>query len=159
MSPKESTPAGDVPEGRAGVAGEQVHTDARPRPVTTPLAEPYWSAARDGRLVLQYCTACGRFTHFPADACAGCGDTAHLGWREVGGRGRVYTFSVVHRSAVPGFEVPYVIAWIDLSEGPRVFGGVVGCSPDDVSIGMPVQVVFEDRAGFGPVPTFAAVAR
>jgi hypothetical protein len=126
-----------------------------PRPAVTALTEPYWRAAQDGRFVLQHCRACGTFTHFPADACAGCGLASQLDWREVSGAGWVYTFSIVHRSMVPGLQPPYVIAWIDLSEGPRVFGGVQGCAPDDVFIDMPVHVVFEERAGFGRIPTFA----
>ena len=133
--------------------------DDRPAPVVTPLTEPYWGAAEDGRFVLQYCSACSVFTHFPADACRRCGDASHLEWREVSGAGRVYTFTVVHRAAVPGFHPPYAIAWIDLDEGPRVFGGVLDCAPDGVRIGMPVTVVFEQRAGFGAMPNFSAQTR
>ena len=133
--------------------------EERSRPVVTALTEPYWRAAQDHRFVLQHCRACGTFTHFPADACAGCGDASQLEWREVSGAGRVYTFSIIHRSTVPGFQAPYVIAWVDLSEGPRVFGGVEGCAPEDVTIDMPVHVVFEERPGFGRIPTFAVVRR
>lgn len=129
----------------------------RPVPVVTPLTEPYWAAAREGRLVLQHCGACEGLTHFPSDVCAHCGDSRRLGWREVSGHGRVYTFSVIHRTAVPGFTVPYVVAWIDLAEGARVFGNVHGCPPDDVRIDMPVRVVFEQVDGFGPMPSFTAV--
>jgi uncharacterized OB-fold protein len=123
--------------------------------VVTPRAQPYWDAAAQGRLVIQHCVACGADTHFPSDVCGGCG-APDPGWREVGGRGVVHTFSVVHRTTVPGFAVPFVIAWIDLDDGPRVFGNVVGCPPGDVHIGQPVRVVFEEREGFGPVPTFTA---
>jgi uncharacterized OB-fold protein len=130
----------------------------RPIPVVTPLTQPYWQAADEGRLVLQHCASCGAFTHFPADVCAGCGRGDALGWREVSGRGSVYMFSVIHRTAVPGFTVPYVVAWIDLVEGPRVFGNILGCPPDDVRIDLPVRVIFERVDGFGSVPSFAAVA-
>lgn len=128
----------------------------RPAPVVTALAEPYWTAAREGRLVLQHCDLCDGFTHFPSDACAHCGQSRGLGWREVSGRGRVYTFSVIHRTGVPGFELPYVVAWIDLAAGARVFGNVRGCPPERVRIDMPVQVTFEQIEAFGPVPTFTA---
>lgn len=127
----------------------------RPVPLVTPLTKPYWRAAKEGRLVLQHCSACEAFTHFPADACAGCGRNDQLGWLEVSGQGRIYTFSVIHRGAVPGFAVPYVIAWVDLAEGPRVFGNVLGCRPEDVHIGMPVEMVLDEVPGFGPVPSFA----
>lgn len=76
------------------------------------------------------------------------------------GAGTVYTFSVVHKAAAPGFAeaTPYVIAWIDLAEGARAFGNVLACDPNDVHIGMPVRVVFEEREGFGLVPNFGVAA-
>jgi uncharacterized protein len=150
--------SGEIPVGSAPSERNLTLPDERPRPVVTPLTEPYWTAARDCRLVVQHCSGCDAFTHFPADACSGCGESSELVWREVSGAGHVYTFTVVHRAAVPGFKLPYAIAWIDLVEGPRVFGGVLNCAPDEVRIGMPVTVVFEERAGFGPVPTFSAAA-
>jgi hypothetical protein len=63
----------------------------------------------------------------------------------------VHTFSVVHRAFLPGFETPYVIAWIDLPEGARAFGNVLG-PPEEVRIGAAVQVSFEELPGFGPIP-------
>ncbi|MBC6461241.1 Zn-ribbon domain-containing OB-fold protein [Actinomadura sp. HBU206391] len=124
---------------------------ARPLPSPTPLTAPYWDACRRGELLIQHCAGCGRFVHFPEPACPYCGG-ADLPYDEVSGHGRVHTYSVVHRTFLPGFEVPYVLAWIDLDEGARAFGDVVGCPPEDVRIGSRVRVCFEDLPGFGAVP-------
>ncbi|MET7402696.1 Zn-ribbon domain-containing OB-fold protein [Dactylosporangium sp. NPDC005572] len=132
-----------------------------PAPVVSDLAAPYWAAAQERRLVLQRCDHCDHWHHFPIDRCPACGRSDSLVWREVSGAGTVYTFSVVHgRAAAPGFTeaTPYVIAWIDLEEGARAFGNVVGGDPSSVHIGMPVHVVFEEREGFGLVPNFGVVA-
>ncbi|HEY8524645.1 MAG TPA: OB-fold domain-containing protein [Acidimicrobiales bacterium] len=130
----------------------------RAAPAVTPLTEPYWAAAAEGTLALQHCGACERFVHFPASSCPTCGRGDGLSFEPVSGRGVVYTYSVVHRTFAPGFDdrVPYVIAWIDVPEQPglRVFGNVLDCDPDDVRIGMPVEVCFETIEGFGPVPNF-----
>lgn len=120
-------------------------------PTPSPLTGPYWEACRQGELAIQRCTGCGRFVHFPEPRCPVC-DGTDLPYETVGGRGTVHTFSVVHRTFLPGFTTPYVVAWIDLDEGARVFGDVVGCPPEDVRIGLPVRVSFTDLPGFGPVP-------
>lgn len=129
----------------------------RPCPAPTPLTEPYWTACRRGELVLQRCSGCARFVHFPEPSCPFCG-AAEPTYEPVSGRGRVHTFSVVHRGFLPGFAPPYVVAWIDLPEGARVFGDVVGCPPEEVRIGMPVRVAFGELDGFGPIPHWRPAA-
>jgi uncharacterized OB-fold protein len=64
----------------------------------------------------------------------------------VSGKGTVYTFTIVHRSGVPGFRdsLPYVIAYVELEEGPRVMTNIVGIEPDQITVGLPVSVVFSD---------------
>jgi uncharacterized protein len=111
----------------------------RPLPQPTALTAPYWEACRRGELVIQHCPECRRFVHFPKACCPFCG-AADLPYEKVSGRGTVHTFSVIHRSFLPGFSTPYTIAWIDLEEGARVFGSVVG----EVEIGTPVEVRFTD---------------
>ncbi|MCW2883377.1 MAG: uncharacterized protein QOE54_1498 [Streptosporangiaceae bacterium] len=131
--------------------------DQPPAPAPTPLTEPYWEACRRGELALQRCAACCRFVHFPEPACPFCGGT-ELPYTKVSGQGTVHTFSVVERTFLPGFRTPYVIAWVDLPEGARAFGDIVGCPPDEVRIGLPVEVCFADLPGFGPIPSFTPVA-
>ena len=129
----------------------------KPLPVPTALTESYWSEALEGKLVLQHCAACGEWTHFPMPRCTGCGSGTPT-FQPVSGHGTVETFTVVHRSFVPGFgEAPYVLAWIALPEqaGLRVFGNITGCAPDAVHIGMGVTLWFEARGNFA-LPNFRA---
>jgi uncharacterized OB-fold protein len=123
----------------------------RPLPTPSPLTAPYWEACQQGELAIQHCAGCGRLVHFPEPSCPFCGGT-DLPYERVSGRGTVHTFSVIHRTFLPGFTTPYVLAWIDLDEGARVFGDVTGCPPEEVRIGLPVRVCFEELPGFGPVP-------
>ncbi|GAB3681374.1 OB-fold domain-containing protein [Actinocorallia lasiicapitis] len=125
----------------------------RPVPVPSPLTAPYWEACRRGELVVQHCTDCGRFIHFPEASCPFCG-SGNLPWEAVSGLGRVHTFSTVHRSFLPGFTPPFTVAWIDLDEDVRVFGGLLA---DEPRIGARVQVCFDELPGFGPVPQWRAV--
>jgi uncharacterized OB-fold protein len=129
----------------------------RPVPAPSPRTEPYWAACGRGELALQRCAGCERFVHFPEPRCPFCGGT-DLPYAKVEGRGTVHTFSVVHRSFLPGFEPPYVIAWIDLPEGVRAFGDVTGCPPEAVRVGMPVEVRFDELEGFGPIPHWRPAA-
>jgi uncharacterized OB-fold protein len=124
-------------------------------PIPTELTRPYWAAAAIRELHIQRCRGCRRYVHLPEPACPWCG-SAELTFERVSGRGRVATVSVIHRSFLPGFSPPYSIAWIELDEQPglRVFGNIVGAPPDPVAIGDPVEVVFEDRDGFGSMPMF-----
>src|SRR4051794_33420648 len=119
---------------------------AKPEIRPTALTAPYWAAAADGKLVIQRCRACRRWVHFPRPRCPRCGG-AELAFEPVSGQGRVETFSVIHRPFVAGFEAdaPYVVAWVALpeQEGLRTLGNVTGCAPDEVTIGMPVEVWFE----------------
>ena len=120
------------------------------------LASHYWDGAQRGELVIQHCRGCGRWIHFPEPQCPNCG-AADFAFEPVSGQGRVETFSVIHRSFVQSFaeRTPYVIAWIGLpeQEGLRVFANITGCAPDEVEIGMPVEVCFEEHDG-RRVPNF-----
>ena len=99
----------------------------------------FWKAAAQGRLVIQYCPACGARQFYPRLLCTTCGGEPE--WREVSGAGVVHTFTVVRQNGAKPFnaELPYVVAMIELPEGPRMMGNVTGCPVEDVSIGMPVR--------------------
>ena len=124
------------------------------------LTAPYWEACRRGELAIQRCASCRRFVHFPEPRCPYCAGT-RLGYATVSGNAVVHTFSVIHRAFTAWFaaRTPYVIAWVELAEqrGLRAFGNVVGCPPEDVSIGMAVRTCFTELPGFGAVPQFRPV--
>jgi uncharacterized OB-fold protein len=124
----------------------------RPRPAPTPDADsaPYWAAAHEGRLVVQRCTTCGHTQLYPRDRCLVC--RGPVEWVEASGRGTVYSFTVIRQNYSRPFRdwIPYVVALVDLEEGPRVMTNIVECEPDAVRIGMAVRARFEpvsDEAG------------
>ena len=107
---------------------------------------PFWEAAAAGRLVLPRCTACSTVIWYPRAFCPACRGFA-VEWFEASGRGTVYSFTVSYRGQGPWREVaPYVIAYVELAEGPRVLTNIVDCDPETVAIGLPVAAVF-DPAG------------
>jgi len=130
----------------------------RPLPQITELTEPFWLAAREGRLVLQRCKSCGEFIWCPRPSCVECGSD-QLEWEEVSGRGTIYSFTVIRQvvgrgSKVFEKEIPYVIAWVDLEEGPRFYTNIVDCAVEKVEIGMPVTVVFDPVTSDISLPKF-----
>ncbi|MHB1717985.1 MAG: Zn-ribbon domain-containing OB-fold protein [Acidimicrobiales bacterium] len=116
-----------------------------PAPAVSPETQEFWAATTEGRLLLRRCDDCATVIWYPRAHCPACG-SQHTSWMPASGRGTVYTFTVVHRSAVEGFRdaLPYVVAYIELEEGPRVLTNVVDCDPASVVVGMPVTVVFHD---------------
>ena len=127
-------------------------------PGMTELTRPYWAAAREGRLVVQACEACGRSWHPPLPSCPHC-HRAKLGWREVAGTGTIYTYTVVtHPTHVAlADKVPYVVAIVELSEGPRLVTGITGCDASEVRAGLPVQVHFTAVSDEITLPYFEPV--
>ena len=113
-------------------------------PPTSPTTQPYWDGAARGELMLQKCAACGAQPFPPCANCAACG-SAELAWQAATGRGTVYTFTVSYRPPHPIFrdQCPMVIAVVELAEGPRLMTNIIQCDPEEVSVGMPVEVVFE----------------
>jgi uncharacterized OB-fold protein len=118
----------------------------RPRPTPNAMTEGFWQAARDHRLVVQRCAACGELRHYPQPLCPLCRSDAWT-WTPLSGRGTVYTFTVTHQAFHPAWadRVPYVVATIELDEGVRM---VTDLPPGDiahVAIGAPVECFFEDH--------------
>ncbi|MEE8601374.1 Zn-ribbon domain-containing OB-fold protein [Euzebya tangerina] len=95
-----------------------------PNPLEPPLEDRittgWWDATRDRRLVLQTCAACGTAQHYPRALCTTCGATDQLTLEPASGEGVVHASTVVHRAPHPDLETPYVIALVDLAEGPRL---------------------------------------
>jgi uncharacterized OB-fold protein len=129
-----------------------------PVPTITPEAAPYWEGARRGKLLLQRCGACGALRFYPRTLCPSCWSD-RVEWTEASGRGSVHSFTVIHRAPTPAFasQVPYVVALIDLQEGPRMMANVIGDGARDLRIDDAVRVTFEQRAGGFMLPQFVRV--
>ena len=127
------------------------------KPIPTPSEDsvPYWEATKQHKLKLQQCRDCPSFWFPPAEVCSECTSDAY-DWKPVSGKGRVFSFVIYHRAYHPGFkeELPYVVAVIELDEGPRMLSNVVGCKPEEVRCDMPVEVVFEDITDEMTLPKF-----
>ena len=117
----------------------------RPQPRPTEQSARFWAATAEGRFLIQRCERCNEATFYPKLNCPACGSTS-LADVDASGRGVVYTYTVARRPTHAAFADigPYVIAIVELEEGPHVTTNIVGCEPDDVAIGMPVEVVFND---------------
>ena len=117
----------------------------KPLPQPTPVTQPFWDAAKERRLSIQRCASCNRYVFYPRPLCPYCGST-ELTWTDVSGRGVVYSYTIARRATMRAFaeEVPYVIAIVELAEGPHMTTHIVGCEPEAVAIGMPVEATFED---------------
>lgn len=117
-----------------------IHPDL-PLPVPTALSRPFWAAANEGRLELQRCNACGTYFWTPQILCKAC-LSDRLTWMPVSGRGRIYSFTVVHRAPLAAFGTPYVLATVELDEGPLMLTQIVGGDPAAVTMEAPVEVAF-----------------
>jgi uncharacterized OB-fold protein len=116
---------------------------------------PFFTAARDHRLVVQRCTVCGTL-RFPArEICTQC-VSRDVEWVPVAGRGTVFSYNIVHQVYDPGFAnlVPYAVVVVELEEGVRLVSNLVDCTPADIRIGMPVEVVFEVLTSEVTLPKF-----
>jgi uncharacterized OB-fold protein len=116
----------------------------------------FWDATRRRELLLQWCEDCGRAIFYPRAMCPACLGTSFQ-WREASGEGRVYAVSVQYRPAMPlpAFqEGPYAVALVELAEGPRLMSGVVGCDPEQVQVGMPVRLTWEELSDGRNLPLF-----
>ena len=105
----------------------------------------FWAGCGRHELVLQRCGDCGTLQHRPRGLCVSC-LSDEIGHFVASGRGSVHTFTVTHQNGLPAFReaCPYVLAWVDLEEGPRLMTNIVGCEVEEVRIGMPVVVEFVD---------------
>lgn len=130
----------------------------KPLPDITAESRPFWEGCKRHQLLFQRCRDCGTFQHYPRGVCASCW-SGDLEWQPSSGRGTVYTFTVTHRTQARGFrdELPYILAWVELEEGVQVMTNLVGCDPARVTIGMPVQVTFEDVNADVSIPRFKPI--
>ncbi len=115
----------------------------KPLPVIDHDSAPYWEAACEGRLDIPLCGDCGKHHFYPRSVCPYC-HSDKLGFHTVSGRGEVHTFTIARRPAGPTFadDVPYVVALIELEEGPRMMSRIQTDDPEKVHIGAKVEVTF-----------------
>ncbi len=129
-----------------------MRTPDRPKPRPDPVSAVYWDACARGELLIQRCPACGHRQFYPRASCTACGAAPE--WEATSGRGIVHTFTVIRQNYAKPFRelMPYVVAIVELDEGPRVMGNVSDCDPDQVRIGLAVEVWFDADGDGGAIP-------
>jgi hypothetical protein len=119
-----------------------------PSPPINAENQPFFDAAREGRLLLKRCLACAEVHYYPRATCPFCA-SPRTEWVAAQGRGRIYSFSVMRRAAEP-----YAIAYVTLEEGVTMLTNLVDCDFDRLRIGDPVRLVFKRAAGGESIPMF-----
>jgi hypothetical protein len=109
------------------------------RPMRSRDTEFFWAGTAAGELRIQTCNACGALRFPPGPSCPECG-TQDRGYVVASGHGTVFSYVVHRHPPVPGRELPVLIVLLDLEEGVRMVGELVGIAAEDVVIGMPVEV-------------------
>jgi uncharacterized protein len=124
--------------------GDQPAKPFRVLPRVTPENEHFWRGGEQGELRFLRCRNCGYYLHPPTPICPQC-LSKELRPEAVSGRGFVYTYTINEQAWFPNFDPPYVVAIVELpeQEGLRLTTNIYNCEPDAVTIGMPVQVVFD----------------
>jgi uncharacterized OB-fold protein len=127
----------------------------KPLPRVTADNRPFWEATKRHQLRLQRCGACRRFRYPPAPVCPSC-LSEDAEWTRVSGRGTVTTFIVMHKVYFESFagDVPYNVVQVELEEGPRLTANLVDIRNEQITVGMPVQVVFDDVTPEITLPRF-----
>ena len=118
----------------------------RKLPQITSDSSAFWQGGESGRLMIHRCNTCRRFFHPPAPICPFCG-SLDVAPQATSGRGRIATYTINHQAWKPELAAPYVVAIVELDDQPglRLLSNVVELAPDQVRIGMPVHVTFEQH--------------
>jgi uncharacterized OB-fold protein len=121
-------------------------------PISDALTSPWWAHLAGGEFALPRCSDCAGWHFQPRPVCPHCGSQA-IAWQAASGRGRVHSFTVVHRAPSPAFatQVPYAIVIVATNEGPHLMSRLVGADPAAVRIGDRVRVRLDRLSEDGPV--------
>ncbi len=117
----------------------------KPVPIPSVESKPFWNGCKEHQLLLPRCSRCASHWFPPSAVCPQCLST-DWEWARSKGRGKIYSFGVYHRVYHKGFEaeIPYVVAVVQLDEGPRLVSNIINCAVEEVRCDMPVEVFFED---------------
>jgi uncharacterized OB-fold protein len=132
--------------------------DLKPVPELTELNRPFFDAAADGRLSVQQCQACAHQWFPPSRRCTRC-LSSDVVWVDVSGRATLWSWIRMHQKYFAGFvdELPYVVGFVQLEEGPFMMAGIVGTDAAHLGCDDPLSVVFEERGDGVVLPVFAPV--
>ncbi len=115
-------------------------------PEITNINAAFWQGGKNGELFISQCDDCEFFIHPPSAFCVKC-HSRNVSAQAVSGDGTVSSFSVNFQKWLPELETPYVVAIVELKEQEnlRFVTNIIGCDPNSVRIGTPVEVTFENH--------------
>ncbi len=131
---------------------------AKPLPNISDFNRAFWEGTHKHEFRLQRCNECHKFWAPNGPVCPHCFSQDYT-WEKLSGRGRIASWVVFHKLYHPGFarDLPYNVAFVEMEEGPRVISNIVGARNDELEIGTPVEVVFEDINETITIPKFRKV--
>ena len=136
-------------------------------PLPSATTQPFWDGCKRHELLVQKCKECGNLQFPPSPSCTTC-MSIDFDWVKLSGKGQIYSHTVTHQQMLPNFdEIPYAVVIIELDESSqkaedrrlRLVSSMVDCDIEDISIGMPVEVVFDDVVEDISLPKFRPVKR
>jgi uncharacterized OB-fold protein len=127
-----------------------------PSPQVNVETQRFWDATAEGKLLLPRCKACGLVIWYPREFCPEC-NSFDVDWFEASGRGTIYSYTVNRRGQGDYRDLSYVLAYVELEEGPRVLTNIVDCEHDQITVGQSVKVVFHATQGGPSLPRFRPV--
>jgi uncharacterized OB-fold protein len=125
---------------------------SRTLPIPSKISQPFWDSCKAGRMQLQCCGDCGTYAYYPVYICPECA-SRKLNWVPVSGKGTIYTFTVAAKSTFD-IEGPVVVALVELEEGAMMLSNVMTRTPETLTIGMPVCLVYEKVSDEITLPIF-----
>jgi len=124
-------------------------------PRSRPETASWWEACRQEKLMIQRCSQCGAFQFYPRIVCTSC-MSEQIEWFQASGRAKVLTYTICRLPVAQAYaaDVPYVVALVQLEEGPTMMSNIVQCDPESVVSSMPLEVVFEAWSDEITMPQF-----
>ena len=126
-------------------------------PLITAVDKPFWDASKKHELLAYRCQNCGTFYSLIVD-CVQC-SASKMEWVKVSGKGKVFTYTIYHHVYNPSWkdDIPYNAVWVQLDEGPIMMSNIVGAKNEEIYVGMPVEVVYDDITEEVTLPKFKPV--
>ncbi len=128
-----------------------------PAPIVSSDNKPFWDGTAEGKLLLPRCDACQTVIWYPRHFCPACG-SLNVSWFQASGKGSVYSFTVNRRGVADHADYKevgvFVLAYVELEEGPRIMTNIVDGDPNQVHIGQKVELVFADTGKGNALPRF-----
>jgi uncharacterized OB-fold protein len=135
-----------------------LNVEGRPIPVIDSDSKIFWENCQNNILVLPKCQDCGDYFFYPRSICPNC-MSDQIEWKEVSGNGKVYSYTIARRPAGKAFAAytPYIVAIIQLDEGPRMMANIINVELSEISCEMRVQVVYQEINDSFKLPMFEPV--